>query len=437
MRILLICYGDFITNSWIHVAAFARALKIAGHDCMVSTPALPTGRVRAELAGAALLRHGDPLPCAADIIHIWTPRMAPLRALLQLVGNTVLQTPRIIVHLEDNEQHLLSHTAGVPFSALTLQSDRSLHPLIKKGLAHPVRYQLLLAAADLITGITPALAAFAPPGVPFALLHPGLDLDIFCPQAPDPLLRSELGLHPTDRVIVYPGGANLTNATELRTLYMAVALLNQRGHRVKLLRTGPSAPWFTNSLTTEERAHEMALGFVSRNLIPRLLALADMLVQPGSLGPFNDYRLPSKLPEFLASGRPVILPATNIAALMKDGEHALFLRDGSPEDICIQCETLLAQPGLASRLGEAGRRFAEQHFDINANARTLNQLYHETLARPVAADWRRAGRWFHDEADLFPLFSGRATDPSILTMAANRRRLGGFPRHIARFFTAP
>lgn len=404
---------------------------------MVSIPAPPSEVARAELGRATLLRHGNPLPFPADIIHIWTPRMAPLRAMLQLIGDTALPTSRVIVHLEDNEQHLLSHTAGVPFPTLAQQDDRSLNPLIKKGLAHPVRHQLLLAAADLITGITPALAKFAPPGVPFALLHPGLDLKTFRPQNVDPLLRRELGLHPEDIVIVYPGGANLTNAAELRTLYTAVALLNQRGHRVKLLRTGPPAPWFTDSLTSAERAHELALGFVSRDLIPRLLALADMLVQPGSPGPFNDYRLPSKLPEFLASGRPVILPATNIAALMKDGEQALFLRDGSPEDICARCETLLAQPDLAARLGEAGRIFAEQHFDINTNARRLNQLYHETLARPVAADWQRAGRRFHDEADLFPLSSGRASGPDILAMASKRRRRGGIPRHIARFFTAP
>jgi glycosyltransferase involved in cell wall biosynthesis len=359
-----------------------------------------------------------------------------LRAVLRHLGNTRSSPARVIVHLEDNEQHLLSHTAGVPFPALTRQNDRSLHPLLKKGLAHPVRHQLLLAAADLITGITPALAEFAPSGVPFAHLYPGLDLTVFRPQLADTLLRSELGIHPEDRIIVYPGGANLTNAAELRTLYTAVALLNQRGHRVKLLRTGPPAPWFTDSLTNAERAHELALGFVSRDLIPRLLGLADMLVQPGHPGPFNDYRLPSKLPEFLASGRPVILPATNIAALMKDGEHALFLRDGSPEDICARCETLLAQPELAARLGEAGRLFAEQHFDINTNARRLNQLYEETLARPVAADWRRAGRRFHDEADLFPLSSGRASGPDILAMASKRRRRGGIPRHIARFFTA-
>ena len=46
--------------------------------------------------------------------------------------------------------------------------------------------------------------------------------------------------------------------------------------------------------------------------VPGYLALADAFVQPGSPDDFNRYRLPSKLPEFLAMGRPVILPHCNL-----------------------------------------------------------------------------------------------------------------------------
>ena len=46
--------------------------------------------------------------------------------------------------------------------------------------------------------------------------------------------------------------------------------------------------------------------------LPALLRLADVLVQPGESNRFNTHRLPSKLPEFLASGRPVIMPRANL-----------------------------------------------------------------------------------------------------------------------------
>ena len=57
----------------------------------------------------------------------------------------------------------------------------------------------------------------------------------------------------------------------------------------------------------------------STHLSPQLLVAADILVQPdGSPGPFNDYRFPSKLPDFFASGRPVVLPKTNIGLYLSE-----------------------------------------------------------------------------------------------------------------------
>jgi hypothetical protein len=58
-----------------------------------------------------------------------------------------------------------------------------------------------------------------------------------------------------------------------------------------------------------------------------LLALADLLVQPGKPDAFNDYRFPSKLPEFLSVGRPVILPDTNIAKHMVHRRHGFVVPD--------------------------------------------------------------------------------------------------------------
>jgi len=325
--------------------------------------------------------------------------MPALLALLQQAGPAA-PTAHVIVHLEDNERRLLSHTAVFPFETLARTSDRQLHHWLKKDMAHPVRHQLLLAAADLITGITTSLEKFAPPGVPFALLHPELDLQTFRPFPADPLLRSELGLTARYRVNVYPGGANLTNAEEPRTLYAAIALLNQRGTPVKLIRFGPPAAWFTRSLSPAENACVIDLGFVLRESIP----------------------------EFLASGRPVILPRSNIAALMIDGTHALFPTGGSPADISSRCEEIFRQPTLATFLGQQGRRFAEQQFDLTTNSRIHARLYQETLSRPPVTDWFRPSAPFNDEADLFPLLSSRSTTSDLLAFDAQRRHCGGLLR---------
>ena len=110
---------------------------------------------------------------------------------------------------------------------------------------------------------------------------------------------------------------------------------------------------------------------------------ADLFVQPGAPGAFNDFRLPSKLPEFLAVGRPVVLPAANVGLRLRDGEQALLLRTGAPEEIAAKVEALLADPALAARLGRAGQAFARDAWRWDVQGRKLADLL-ERLWRPHA-----------------------------------------------------
>lgn len=422
LNILFINYGDDSSNSVNHITAFAGELEKLGHACIIVLSARSPRPLSGRLSHAELLARPACFPDRrpADLIHAWTPRTAVLACLLAYQRR--LATPaRVVIHLEDNERHLLAHTAGVEFAALLDWPERKLRPFLKKGLAHPVRHQLLLAAADHITGITPSLQELCPAGSPFTTLRPGLDMQAFSNRPQDASLRASLNLRPDERIIVYPGGANFTNADELHTLYSAVVLLNRAGTPTRLIRTGPPTPWFIERLSPEERGIAVELGFVDRSLIPALLSLSDALVQPGRPGPFNDYRLPSKLAEFLASGRPVILPATNLALDMADGREALFLRDGSPADICARCQEIFSRPELGARLGLEGRRFAESHFDARVNTAALERLYQDVLSRPPAADWKLLKTRFHHESDLFPLASARSVPPELLQRAAQQR----------------
>ena len=71
--------------------------------------------------------------------------------------------------------------------------------------------------------------------------------------------------------------------------------------------------------------YSVELGFVERGMIPVYLSIADILIQPGKAGLYNDYRLPSKIPEFLFMKKPVVLPDTNIGRFLKNNEEALLL----------------------------------------------------------------------------------------------------------------
>jgi hypothetical protein len=143
--------------------------------------------------------------------------------------------------------------------------------------------------------------------------RPGIDAERFRPDLVPPVSRAELGLGEDDFVLVYHGTIHFANQHEMMSLYLGVKLLQRRGHKVRLVRLGHTE--FGGPDPASSRAlgdGVVELGPVVWRDIPAYLGLADAYVQPGPPDVFNRYRLPSKLPEFLAMGRPVILPHCNI-----------------------------------------------------------------------------------------------------------------------------
>ena len=105
------------------------------------------------------------------------------------------------------------------------------------------------------------------------------------------------------------------------------------------------------------------------------MALADIFVQPGEPDAFNDYRFPSKLPEFFALGRPVILPRTNLGTLVRHGTDAYVLDRADAAGIAAAVRELRANPALAEKLGRGATAFAAQHFSWRRSAEALANFY--------------------------------------------------------------
>jgi glycosyltransferase involved in cell wall biosynthesis len=394
VNILFVNYGDFTTNSLNHIGGFANTLCAAGQACIVAVPKdketlahIPSPLFIAATYEELLARPGffpDGKP--ADVIHAWTPREG-VRKFTIAYQRAAGATARVIIHLEDNEHFLLESYTGKSLAELQASTPAEIDAWLVDGLPHPLRHETFLRVADGVTHIIDKLRDFVPAGIPTQLLPPGVDFSLYAPQAPDAALRAELGLKDGERAIVFTGSNTFANEPEMRELYVAVALLNQRGTPTRLVRTGFNSPRFQAGLSEDLKRNVLDLGFVEKQKLPRLLALADVLVQPGKPGAFNDYRLPSKLPEFLASGRPVVLPPTNLAHLMTNGRDAVFLPTGSPDEIADTCQLLFTDPTLCATLGQNGVAFARAHFDLAANTRALGEFYAATLARPSAADW--------------------------------------------------
>jgi GT2 family glycosyltransferase/glycosyltransferase involved in cell wall biosynthesis/phage shock protein A len=393
VNILFVNYGDFTTNSLNHIAGFAGKLCAEGHACAVAVPGkkeslsnIPDAVFVAitydeVLANPGFFPDGRP----ADLIHAWTPREGVRKF---VVAYQRLQPTRLVVHLEDNEEFLVSAFMGESLETLRQQPEENYPKTLVDGLPHPVRYKNLLRLADGVTVITDSLRSFVPPGPSIATLPPGVDFTLYFPQLADQSLRQKIGLKENEKAIVFTGSTTFANEAEMRELYLAVKILNKRGTPTRLVRTGINSPKFQEQLPPDWKDWTIDLGFVEKPLLPKLLALSDVLVQPGHLGAFNDYRLPSKLPEFFASGRPVILPATNLAADLRDGVDALLLRTGTPEEIADACERVFKDSQLAETLGRNAVAFAKKHYDLAANTARLRAFYSDVSSRPANPAWQ-------------------------------------------------
>jgi len=405
VNILFVNYGDFTTNSLNHIGGFANTLCATGHACVVAVargketlahvphPRFIAATYDEVLAQPALFPDGR----VADLVHAWTPREGVRKF---VVAYQRLAPTRLIVHLEDNEEFLVEAFAHQPFAELRGKREHELPFPMVDGIAHPTRFHHLLRLADAVTYIVDCLAEFVPPGTPGYLLEPGVDASLYAPRAASSTLRHELGLRDGERVIAYTGSVTFANAAEVRDLYLAVKLLNERGSPTRLLRTGFTPPDFAQSLGFDPGAFVTDFGFVDKARLPRLLALADALVQPGQPGLFNDYRLPSKIPEFLAMGKPVILPATNVGTSLADGRDALLLFTGTPEEIAAACQRVFADAKLAGQLGKNAAAFARAHFDLAANTAGLAAFYARVVVAPAAPEWRAAREPYDSEIPL-------------------------------------
>jgi glycosyltransferase involved in cell wall biosynthesis len=380
MRVLFVHYGTFDSNSAIQTFQFANRLVDRGFEVAVCGRAAElvhgVGEPRFECLEyrelpaklAELRRTPDD-----TVIHAWTPRERVRRATAGAVER--LGVP-YLVHLEDNEEHIVGALKGRDFAELREAPIEEQDSVVGLGYAHPSHYPEFMRAAAGVTVITEELNEFNFGRRPHHLMRPGVDTEQFAPDVEPATTRERLGIDPGTFLLVYQGAMHHANEREMFSLYLAVSLLQRRGHAVKLLRLGEN---WTHGIDPSFGALRdrgtVELGAVPWREIPGYLALADAFVQPGAPNEFNRYRLPSKLPEFLAMGRPVVLPHCNIGSDLSEGVNALLLERGTGPEIADRVESLIGDPELAERLGRGAREFAVRNLDWDENTARLADFY--------------------------------------------------------------
>jgi len=286
-----------------------------------------------------------------------------------------------VVHLEDNEDAILSSYFDVSIPLRTWRRLRlSLNPK-ERPLPHPKRYKEFISNASGATVLIEELKDFVPTHVPTTVIWPACEDYISnMPLEPNLSLREQLGIPRHHLVLTYPGNVHQNNLQDVEDLYQAVRLCRKRNLCVSLIRIGRNYVPLNRDFSDDEGTCFVELGEIPPKDIPRFVQAADILVQPGRNTPFNHYRFPSKLPMFLASGRPVILGYTSVANQLSHGRNAIILAENTPEEIAEAIEMLAESPEERIRLGNAGRKFAREQFSWKRSVQNLLVFYERILA---------------------------------------------------------
>jgi glycosyltransferase involved in cell wall biosynthesis len=302
-----------------------------------------------------------------------------------------VQVPHV-VHLEDNENILLAQQMRLTAAEIDDVRD-GLRPLdVPDHLTHPLHGARLLATARGVTALVEPLVAGLPAGLPVAVFHPGYD-PMFAPPRPDAAraVRARLGLAAERHVVTYTGNVHASNVDEVRSLSIAVALANRMGCPLTLIRTGVDHVPLTDHGGDVLHEHVIALGTVPRGDLPDLVHAADLLVQPGRVDAWNSCRFPSKLPDFLVSSRPVILPRVNLGTLVEHGREAIVLPEATAEPIARAMIEWLPQRERLEAIGQAGGAFARRELTWERAADAVAGLYARLRSGAAASRGERIG----------------------------------------------
>lgn len=108
------------------------------------------------------------------------------------------------------------------------------------------------------------------------------------------------------------------------------------------------------SLTGELPANEMASE----------LASCDVLVAIRKDHDYSDFGFPSKLSEYMSTGKPVICSeSSDIPALLKDDQHVLMIEPESVKQLINALDWIKSNPIMAQTIGNSGKDWALSHWN--------------------------------------------------------------------------
>jgi glycosyltransferase involved in cell wall biosynthesis len=368
-----------------HVSHFVRGLVGAGHDVTLVTPRAPGLADEERFEGALMLRVGTPgkgnflaralefgeavAECARtrgpfEVAHFrsfWSG--LPLTLLAPELGFKTLFEANSLVCVE------------LPFHYPPLRASATLERIRRLEIATLARCDAVVCVSRVTKGY---LASLGAPSRKIEVIPNGVDPGAFAATP-----RRPLDGRPAE--LLYLG--TLADWQGIGTLVEALPrILERRAARLRVVGRGRSR----QRKDLQKRLRKLGLEEsvvvepgVPHHEVPSVIAAADVCLAPLSYNERNVVQgcCPLKVLEYLACGRPVV--ASNLPVvreLVREERDALLVPPDAPEALAAAVLRLLADPKLAARIAERGRRRVGDAFTWKRAQKRLLKLYQRLLA---------------------------------------------------------
>jgi len=249
-------------------------------------------------------------------------------------------------------------------------------------LLEAVETALYRSAAGIVVNTRAFIDHIAARGIPrerIELIYNGIDPDLFRPQPPDAELLREHGLE-GKHVIAYIGTLGLAHG--LATIVEAADLLRD-DPRLAFVLIGDGAD--RERIETEARERSLTnlhmVGLRPRDEVPRWIASsALLLVMLRDLPVFRTV-IPSKLFEFWAQERPIVLaaPEGECRSLLEEDRSGYAIRPEDAASLAKAIRRVLDQPDDAAARARRGRERVERDFLRDELARRMARFLEHVI----------------------------------------------------------
>ena len=369
LTVLQVCANRWWTGSADPVIRLVKGLEARGHRALLALILGDRFEAKAReagiepVAGLSLEVKFHPAAVVRDVIR-----------LRRLVRNEGVD----IIHVHHSHDHWLGMLSRGPAALVrTFHNQRAVRTAWPAPWLHRHTDAVIAVSRQIeercrLLGIAPA-RVFRVGGV--------VEITRFAAGSNGEPIRAELGVGPGQLIGSVARLAH-NRGHELLIAGFERLLPAYPGVRLLLIGKGEARPAL--EARVRERGlgeHVLFAGYRDADL-PEVLQALDAFVL---MGPGSDESCRAAL-EAMAAGRPVV--ARRLGALpdaIVHGSTGLLVDGEEPEAVEAALRALLADPGLAKAMGQAGRRRAEECFSPERHAADVEAIYLSVLARLESA----------------------------------------------------